>query len=287
MRTDIDVAISTWVPGYVAQRVDDLEVALAAAREGEVVVIDLAGARGRAWSEEMRSSPTTTPVVVLRPRDDEDFALPGSVEVSSPLTLDGLVVALEEVRSPEQGSQRTSTATSAQATSDAAGSLALGGGVSSLAPSDGGDRPRRSESARGRADGARSRRSGPAGDAAEYGRPSTELPAGGRGRRSQRRGAGARWSLWRLNRRRTAESAVLETRREQGQRWKAWASRRLDTAPPLWDGGNLRAAPAESPHDASARPRALEDAELFLWHPSPPGGTSGGDDDDDRQGSGP
>jgi hypothetical protein len=105
-RTDLDLAISTWLPGYVAQRADDLETAVDIARRGGVVLIDLGSPRHEEWIAALRDRGVDAPTVFLDPQGDVTIDLRDRVVVSSPLSLSGLLAGFEEAQVARRGPRR-------------------------------------------------------------------------------------------------------------------------------------------------------------------------------------
>lgn len=105
-RTDLDLAISTWLPGYVAQRTDDPDVVMDIARRGGVVLIDLGSPRHKEWEAALRDRGFDGPTVFLNPRGDVTIDLRDRVVVSSPPSLSGLLAGFEEAQLSGSGPRR-------------------------------------------------------------------------------------------------------------------------------------------------------------------------------------
>lgn len=105
-RADLELFISTWLPGYTAQRIDDLDDAVAITRRGGVVLIDMASNRHEAWLTALLKRGFDGPMVFLNPEGDMTIDLTERVVVTSPPSLSGLLAGLEEARSSRPGSRR-------------------------------------------------------------------------------------------------------------------------------------------------------------------------------------
>jgi hypothetical protein len=105
-RTDLDLAISTWLPGYVAQRTDDLDAVMDVTRRGGVVLIDLGSPRHEEWIAALRDRGFDGPAVYLDPRGDVTIDLRDRVVVTSPPSLSGLLAGLEEAQLPRSDRRR-------------------------------------------------------------------------------------------------------------------------------------------------------------------------------------
>jgi hypothetical protein len=95
-RADLDLAISTWVSGYLAHRVDDPTEAVDVAARGGVVLIDLAHpARAEALNE-LRTLGFRAPAVVLIPAEfDQARDLDGNVVLPTGSSIGLLKEALD------------------------------------------------------------------------------------------------------------------------------------------------------------------------------------------------
>ena len=107
-QTDLDLAISTWLPGYVAQRTDDLDIVMDITRRGGVVLIDLGSPRHEEWVAGLRERGFDGPTVFLDPRGDMTIDLRDRVVVTSPPSLAGLLTSFEVARSDGRGPRRRS-----------------------------------------------------------------------------------------------------------------------------------------------------------------------------------
>ena len=107
-QTDLDLAISTWLPGYVAQRTDDLDTVMDVTRRGGVVLIDLGSPRHEEWVAALRERGFDGPTVFLDPRGDMTIDLRERVVVTSPPSLSGLLAGFEVARSNGRGHLRRS-----------------------------------------------------------------------------------------------------------------------------------------------------------------------------------
>ena len=105
-RNDLDLAISTWLPGYSAQRTDDLDTVMDITRRGGVVLIDLGSPRHEEWVAALRDRGFDGPMVFLDPRGEMTLDLRERVVVPSPPSLSGLLSGFEVARSQQQASQR-------------------------------------------------------------------------------------------------------------------------------------------------------------------------------------
>lgn len=237
-RSDLDLVISTWVPGYTAQRTTEVDV-LAASATDSVPVVDLACSRSCSWVAELSQRSFSRPVVVIHARDGTEASLPNSVSVVSPPTVAGLLAAFEHVRTLNRSSRCDARP------SDGGGAAPPGGGAES----------------EGRALHEH---------AAEHARgdwPRRHLP------RSARRGIRARWSLWRRGRQRTRRGGAGSGRKPAAAPQSAdgaTPSRLASTDVQAWD-----ATWAKTPPRPPLPPSALEaergDTEhLFGAHPDLP-----------------
>ena len=107
-RTDLDLAISTWLPGYVAQRTDDLDTVMDITRRGGIVLIDLGSPRHEEWVAALREREFDGPTVFLDPRGDMTIDLRDRVTVTSPPSLSGLLAGFEVAGSKGRGAPRRS-----------------------------------------------------------------------------------------------------------------------------------------------------------------------------------
>jgi hypothetical protein len=105
-RTDLDLAISTWLPGYVAQRTDDLDAVMDVTRRGGVVLVDLGSPRHEDWVAALRDRGFDGPTVFLDPRGDVTIDLSDRVVVPSPPSLSGLLAGFEQAQLPASGARR-------------------------------------------------------------------------------------------------------------------------------------------------------------------------------------
>jgi hypothetical protein len=105
-RTDLDLAISTWLPGYVAQRTDDLDAVLDVTHRGGVVLIDLGSPRHEEWVAALRDRGFDGPAVFLDPRGDVTIDLRDRVVVPSPPSLSGLLAGFQEAQLPGTATRR-------------------------------------------------------------------------------------------------------------------------------------------------------------------------------------
>lgn len=238
-RSDLDVVISTWVPGYVAQRTTEVDEFVAASAAECVPVLDLACARAGSWVADLADRDFRCPVVLVHARDDLESDLPGGVRVTSPATVSGLLAAFEEVRSLG-GESRDGT---------------VPGGGSGAADRTHRERPAEHAVPRHRA---REERWG-----------GQELTP----RRSARRGLRARWSLWRRSRQRVLRDAVRHELKDDGSLAAAEASRerRSDAAAGGWWAASQPQQAPQTDLSAAGVDDGHSDADqLFGAHPRPP-----------------
>lgn len=109
-RTDLDLAISTWLPGYAAQHTEDLDTAMDVARRGGIVLIDLGAARHEEWVTALRERGFEGPAVFLDPKGEVTIDLTDRVVVPSPPSLSGLLAGFEEAQVTGRGPRRRSVA---------------------------------------------------------------------------------------------------------------------------------------------------------------------------------
>ncbi len=100
-RNDLDLAISTWLPGYCAQRTDDLDTVMDVTRRGGVVLIDLGTPRHEEWVSALQDRGFDGPVVFLDPQGEVTLDLRDRVIVPSPPSLSGLLSGFEMARSQQ------------------------------------------------------------------------------------------------------------------------------------------------------------------------------------------
>lgn len=105
-RFDLDLVISTRIPGYVAQRVKDVDSVVAITERGGIVLIDLTSSDQRAWLDSLRSRGFDGPFVFLHHGPDLTIDRPDSVAVPSPPSLSDLASAFETVRAPPSQARR-------------------------------------------------------------------------------------------------------------------------------------------------------------------------------------
>ena len=101
-RNDLDLAISTWLPGYCARRTDDLDTVMEVTRRGGVVLIDLGTPRHQEWVAALQDRGFDGPMVFLDPRGEVTLDLRERVVVPSPPSLSGLLSGFEMARSQQR-----------------------------------------------------------------------------------------------------------------------------------------------------------------------------------------
>jgi len=109
-RNDLDLAISTWLPGYCAQRTDDLDTVMEVARRGGVVLIDLGTPRHQEWVSSLQDRGFDGPIVFLDPRGEVTLDLRERVIVPSPPSLSGLLGGFEMARAQQRVQPRRRSA---------------------------------------------------------------------------------------------------------------------------------------------------------------------------------
>ena len=109
-RNDLDLAISTWLPGYCAQRTDDLDTVVDVTRRGGVVLIDLGTPRHEEWVSALQDRGFDGPIVFLDPRGDVTLDLSDRVVVPWPPSLSGLLSGFEMARSQQPAQPRRRSA---------------------------------------------------------------------------------------------------------------------------------------------------------------------------------
>ena len=120
-RFDLDLVISTRLPGYVAQRVDEADAVIAITERGGIVLMDLASSEHQAWLDSLQSRGFDGPLVFLHQEGDLTIDLSDSVAVPSPSSLSDLLSAFETVRPPlGQARRRGGAATPARVSPPAA-----------------------------------------------------------------------------------------------------------------------------------------------------------------------
>jgi len=105
-RNDLDLAITTWLPGYCAQRTDDLDEVMDITRRGGVVLVDLSSPRHAEWVSALAARGFDGPMVFLDPGGQLTLDLRERVVVPSPPSLSGLLSGFEVARSQQQARRR-------------------------------------------------------------------------------------------------------------------------------------------------------------------------------------
>jgi hypothetical protein len=109
-RQSLDLAINTWVPGYVARSAPDVDTVVDLTRDGGVVLLDLAGLDRSLWLEELRSRGVDAPLVVVSDAESRDgLDIVGHV-IDGPLRVEDLQAAFDAARSrtmPASGQSTT------------------------------------------------------------------------------------------------------------------------------------------------------------------------------------
>jgi hypothetical protein len=105
-RPDLEFFISTWLPGYVPHRTNDLAEALEIGQRGGVVLVDMAAAKHEVWFAALRDRGFDGPTVFLSPKDGMTIDLSERVVVTSPPSLSGLLAGLEAARSSRRAHRR-------------------------------------------------------------------------------------------------------------------------------------------------------------------------------------
>ncbi|MFO7961384.1 MAG: hypothetical protein R6U94_10600 [Nitriliruptoraceae bacterium] len=107
-RTDLDLAISTWLPGYAAQSTEDPDIAMDVARRGGILLIDLGSPRHEEWVAALKDRGFDGPMVFLDPQGEMTIDLTDRVVVPSPPSLSGLLAGFEEAQFPGDGPRHRS-----------------------------------------------------------------------------------------------------------------------------------------------------------------------------------
>ena len=105
VRSDLDVVISTRLPGYSATRTDDLDTVIDITSRGGVVLIDVGSPRHEEWVAALGERGFDGPIVFLDPRGEMTLDLRERVVVPSPPSLSGLLSGLEVARSQRQAQE--------------------------------------------------------------------------------------------------------------------------------------------------------------------------------------
>jgi hypothetical protein len=106
-RSSFDFAINTWLPGYLASQVEDVDAVIDLTSDGGVVILDLADADGSRWLDELRERELEAPFVIISAEGGPPaVAGRGEVVLLGPVRVEELGAAIEAARhSPRRRSQ--------------------------------------------------------------------------------------------------------------------------------------------------------------------------------------